>query len=61
MLRSNDDGAGANQFLLSMYLQTMNDYILVATTFGASVTGSFTIIVQGPAAVNISLTNATGQ
>ena len=60
-LQENDDGAGANQFLLSMYLQTMTDYILVSTTFGLSISGAFTIIVQGPATVNLSLTNSTGQ
>ena len=55
MLQFNDDRGGADQFLLSMYLQTMTTYIIVATTFRASVTGSFTIIVQGSAVVYISL------
>ena len=61
MLQFNDEDADAQQFLLSMWLQTMITYIVVATTYGASVTGSFSIIVQGPAVVSLSLTNATGQ
>ena len=61
MLQFNDDGAGSSQFLLSMWLQTMQDYIVVATTFRVSDTGAFTIIVQGPAVVSMSLINATGQ
>ena len=61
LLQSNDDGAGSSQFFLSLVLQTMIDYILVATTFSPMETGEFSIIVQGPATVNFTLTNATGQ
>ena len=61
LLQSNDDGSGSRQFLLSQVLQTMNDYILVATTFDPAITGVFAIIVKGPAAVSLSLINATGQ
>ena len=59
MLQSNDDGAGNTQFLLSLWLQTMTNYIVVATTYSAITTGSFFVIVQGPAAVSLALTNAT--
>ena len=61
MLQYNDDDAGSSQFLLSMGLQTMNDYIVVATTFFPFQTGTYSVIVQGPAAASISVTNATGQ
>ena len=61
MLQFNDDDAGSTQFLLSMWLQTMTDYILVATTFYPFYTGAFSVVVQGPAVVSISVTNATGQ
>ena len=60
LLQFNDDGAGSGQFLLSSVLQTMIDYILVATTYPASSTGPFSVIVQGPAAVSLTLINATG-
>ena len=61
MLQYNDDGAGARQFLLTMWIETMSNYIVVATTYPISATGAFSITVQGPAAVSISLINATGQ
>ena len=61
LLQSNDDGSGSRQFLLSQVLQTMNDYILVATTFDPAITGAFSIIVQGPAAVTLSFLSTTGQ
>ena len=60
MLQYDDQSAWAYQFLLSMYLQTLTNYIVVATTYDALATGSFSILVQGPATVNISLADAPG-
>ena len=61
MLQFNDDDGGSSQFLLSMWLETMNTYIVVVTTFPLMLTGAFSITVRGAAAVIISLINATGQ
>ena len=61
MFQFNDDDGGSSQFLLSMWLETMNAYIVVVTTFPPLLTGAFCITMRGPAAVTISLINATGQ
>lgn len=63
MLAYNDDDtvAGTKHFKLSRWLQAMNDYILMVTTYLTSVTGPFSISVQGPALAGLSLVNATGQ
>ena len=61
LLQSNDDGGESSQFLLSLVLQTTIDYILVATTFDPAITGVFSIIVQGPAAVSLTPINATSK
>jgi hypothetical protein len=61
VLQFNDNATSSGQFLLSMWLQPMFNYILVATTSLTVWQGDISIIVQGPAAVNLSLTNATGQ
>jgi hypothetical protein len=48
----NDDSGGNQQFSIRILLQPSN-YILVATTYSQSVTGNFTIVVTGPANVNL--------
>ena len=55
-----DTDANTNQFMLSVWLQTMYDYILMTTTYAPLNIGAFSIIVQGPATVSLSLVNATG-
>ena len=48
LLQSADEEAGASQLLLSLVLQTMTDYILVATIYYLSEQEAFSIIVNGP-------------
>ena len=48
---SNDDGGGASQFLMTMYLQAMFNYTLVVTTYYPNVTGPFSVSVAGQASV----------
>lgn len=50
---------GNDQFMLSVVLQTMSDYILVTTTTRPLVTGSYSILSTGPDSVNFSPTNMT--
>jgi hypothetical protein len=61
LLQFNDNGTSSAQFWLSMWLQPMIDYILVATTSLPLTEAAMPIVVQGPAAINLSLINATGQ
>lgn len=61
LLYSDDSGGGDDQFLLSVILQTMNDYIMVATTFYPNEIGPFSILAIGPESVSFSFANMTGE
>ena len=50
LIKSDDDLGGNQQFYFRISLQSDN-YTLVATTYFMRVTGSFSIIVTGPANV----------
>lgn len=47
LFASNDDDGGNNQFKLEVFLQPNVIYILVATTYTASVTGSYSVTLSG--------------
>ena len=47
----NDDGGGASQFLMTIYLQAMFNYTLVVTAYYANVTGPFSVSASGNALV----------
>ncbi|CAF4036671.1 unnamed protein product [Adineta steineri] len=50
-----DDGVTKNvQFMLSIYLQAMTQYILVVTPYWPSRTGAFSINALGPGSMNLS-------
>ncbi|CAF3377068.1 unnamed protein product [Rotaria sp. Silwood1] len=55
MITYDDDGAGARQFLLTIQIDTVARYILVATTYSTNVQGSFLIIANGPGSVGFIL------
>ncbi|CAF1649315.1 unnamed protein product [Rotaria magnacalcarata] len=48
MLQSNDDGTGSTQFFLSYFIDILARYIVVVTTYSASITGPFAINIFGP-------------
>jgi hypothetical protein len=51
---SNDDGGGGNQFGFNVSLVFGRTYVLVVTTYGTTVTGSFSIRASGPAWVGLT-------
>ena len=51
LLWSDDDGGGNWQFMFKIPLQTVAEYILVATTHYHENTGTFSIIATGPGPV----------
>ena len=53
LIASDDDSAGDRQFRIDHYLDSECKYILVVTTYNASVTGRFSINVVGPALINL--------
>ena len=57
LMAQDDDRCGKNQFGMQLFLLSNTAYILVATTANAGVTGSFTIIVSGPASVHMNRTS----
>ncbi|CAF4084707.1 unnamed protein product, partial [Adineta steineri] len=59
LMLSDNDAAPNSQFMLVITLQAMEQYTLVVTTYGASTTGTFSIIGVGPASMNFS-TATTG-
>jgi hypothetical protein len=62
LIQSNADGGGNSQFKISNSLQSGRTYVLVVTTYGMRVTGSFSIRVTGPASVGLaSITPSTSQ
>ncbi len=55
-----DDSSGdSGQFQINRNLQSGQTYILVVTTFSIGVTGSFSLRVNGPASVYLSLITPT--
>jgi hypothetical protein len=52
LLMFNGDGGSRSQFSLSSYLNSTN-YVIVVTTYYPIVTGSYSILVQGPATVTL--------
>jgi hypothetical protein len=51
LLAQNDDGGDNRQFMLTVFLQPWNRYVLVATTFNPNVTETFCIRATGPGPV----------
>ncbi|CAF2079518.1 unnamed protein product [Rotaria magnacalcarata] len=54
----NDDAGGKLLFLLSYNIQSGITYYLVTTTYFPLITGLLTVVISGPAEVNITLINA---
>ena len=50
-ISENDDDAGNYQFLLTYYLNSTIAYWVVATTYSTLITGNFSIVTSGPAAI----------
>ena len=50
-ISENDDDAGNYQFLLKYYLNSTIAYWVVATTYSTLITGNFSIVTSGPAAI----------
>ena len=48
LILSDDDSAGDHQFRLAMNLNPTSSYVLLVTTYGAKVTGRFSVSVSGP-------------
>ncbi|CAF4733847.1 unnamed protein product, partial [Rotaria sp. Silwood2] len=57
LLAENDDGPTSTNFLISIYLQALTQYIVVVTTFYPNTTGSFSIVATGIASVIFSPMN----
>lgn len=57
LLSFNDDSGGNGQFRIVASLQTNVVYVLVATTFDPSTTGSYTVIASGPSTVTFVQVN----
>ena len=58
LLLVDDDDAGVGyNFLLSFTLQAMIRYILVTTTFGPGITGSFVVLTTGPGMITFTPLN----
>jgi len=59
-MSDDDSGSGNGQFKISDSLQSGRTYVLIVTTYGSSVTGSFSIRAAGPASVGMtSITPST--
>jgi len=54
LITSDDDSGGNRQFQIRGSLQSGHKYILVVTTDGSSITGSFSVRVTGPASVGLT-------
>jgi hypothetical protein len=54
LITSDDDSGDSQQFQVRGSLQSGHTYILVVTTYGSSVTGSFSVRVTGPASVGLT-------
>jgi hypothetical protein len=54
LISQNDDGGEGVQFQLTVFLQANTTYILVVTTYPASMTGNFSILVSGPNDVTLN-------
>jgi hypothetical protein len=61
LLAQNDDAGGNGQFQFTVNLQSNTRYILVVTTFGTNVIGTFDVIASGQVRLNFELmsTNVT--
>lgn len=58
LITSNDQGAGNDQFRITASLQPGVTYVLVATTYVASATGSYSITSSGPEMITLVPINA---
>ncbi|CAF4100912.1 unnamed protein product, partial [Rotaria sp. Silwood2] len=61
ILAIDDDSGGNYQFMFSMFLQTLSQYILVATTYNKNITGPFTITAHGLAPVGFTRINISSK
>ncbi|CAF2844334.1 unnamed protein product [Rotaria sp. Silwood2] len=57
-LAEDDDSGDNNQFLFSIFLQTLTRYILIVTTYDGLDTGPFSIIATGLSSIRFSQINA---
>jgi hypothetical protein len=48
LITSDDDRGGDHQFRITVNLTSTSSYVLLVTTYGANVTGNFSITVSGP-------------
>ena len=56
----NDDGGGNQQFKMMLNINATYNYILVVTTYGQIVVGSFSVTAHGPGEVVFSQLTASG-
>ena len=49
-----DNSGGNGQFLLRVNLTSGSSYVLIVTTFGGNITGSFSIRASGPSSVSLT-------
>lgn len=56
ILSSDDDSGGNHQFMFTIPLQSLLKYILVVTTLGEEVIGTFSLIATGPGLLSFSRT-----
>ena len=55
LIAYDDDGGTRGQFEFSGYLQINRTYIIIATTYFSEITGSYTLVVSGAAAINFMM------
>ena len=55
LVTNDDDGGFYLQFLIEVYLQAGQTYILVITTHSGYTKGSFSVKTVGPVAINLGL------
>ena len=62
LITCDDDSGGSYQFLINYYLQYGTTYILVVTTSGSAITGSYSVTAMGPGSVYMtSITPVTSE
>ena len=54
LVASDDDSGGEGQFLLSVNLTSVSSCVLIITTFGGNITGSFSIRASGPSSIRLT-------
>ena len=57
LVASDDDNGSSQQFRLSVSLSYGSTYVLIVTTYGTNVAGSFSVQVSGPSSVGLTAFN----